>query len=118
MRRKLIAIAIFCLWVGNVFSDVEPSITELKPLYVRTELASDGQARAVIVAPPGEYTELAKSVQAAVFERTGVKLKIIADAKVADRELKLLGDYAKEWNLIAIGNVNSNNRPLCQNIKR
>lgn len=84
-------------------------ITQLKPLYPRTELIVDGEARCVIVTP--EHQDLAQvaDVLASRFEAVGgARPEIVsADAVISDT-WNLDFDLIAGRTLVALGNVNTN----------
>jgi len=55
-------------------------MNQLKKLFIETELVKDGAPGAVIIAPKsGRYDQLARSIQDAILEFTGVALPIVND---------------------------------------
>ncbi|MBI5683854.1 MAG: PQQ-binding-like beta-propeller repeat protein [Verrucomicrobia bacterium] len=77
-------------------------IKQERPLLMETPLVSNGAAAAAIVPADGElWNNAAAKLQAAVAEKTGVKLPVVAPAKITD------ADWASR-HLIVIGNLLNN----------
>lgn len=75
------------------------TIDELKDLSLETTLVRDGEATAVIVAPPGpRYEKAVSTIRSAVRARTGVSLPLLGDESSPEALLA-------EHHVIALGNM-------------
>ena len=80
-------------------------ITQLKDLYLDTDLVTDGRPQAVIAAPPGDRYQAAVDVlQDAVQTRSGTRLPLLRDAGQTAGAEELLATQ----NVIALGNMATN----------
>jgi len=84
-------------------------ITELKPLYPQTVIATGGQARAVIVRPTDpRYLPATERLQQTVLEKAGVELPDVVPSSVVALDWRLKTDGLDAATLIALGNINCN----------
>ncbi|MEA3402335.1 MAG: hypothetical protein U9R79_13950 [Armatimonadota bacterium] len=84
-------------------------ITELKPLYPRTVIATDGEARAVIVRPADPaYLPAVESLQESIRESTGAEVGDVVPHELVAPDWDLTLDDLDASTLIALGNVNCN----------
>jgi ABC-type Zn2+ transport system substrate-binding protein/surface adhesin len=97
--RFLVAIVLAAVMTGGSTHAADvPSITQLKPLSLQTDLVRDGQAQAAIVVPAsGAYDGPARRIVEAVKHETGVELPVLKDDS-PDAALPL------RRHLIALGN--------------
>ena len=111
-RSVLTLLVVACLVVPARADDVAPrptAITELKPLYPRTVLVENGEARSFIVIPEGrDYLELAEKLQGIVENATSAKLPIKRATELVNEDWRIDFNAIAGRNMIALGNVNNN----------
>jgi len=83
-------------------------ITDLKPLFPRTELVVGGEARCVIVTAEGADTSAAAEALAARLEAAGSRPDVLPADRVVSEDWQVDHDLIAGRTLVALGNVNSN----------
>lgn len=85
------------------------TITELKPLYPRTELVSAGQARCIIVtAERADLSAAAESLATRLQEATEARPEIVAADRIVSGDWRPDLSFIDGRNLIVLGNANNN----------
>ena len=83
-------------------------ITELKPLYPRTELVVGGEARCAIVAPDrADLSAQTEALADRLQEATGARPEILAADRVVSEDWRPDHDLIAGRTLVALGNANS-----------
>ena len=84
-------------------------ITELKPLYPRTEIIVGGQAKAAIVVPDAPaLKQMAEELAAQLEKRGGARLEVLSADSVVSEDWQISFGRVAGRNLIALGNINDN----------
>ena len=84
-------------------------VTQLKPLYPATEIATEGHARAAVVCPQSaELRTIAAGLSERIAELSGAELELLSDTSVVDEAGRIDHEAMAGRNLIALGNANTN----------